>query len=519
MKNKFANLKSLTTLFAVAMLALFALQSASGQIGYDNTFNGNGRFTYNEVGTNENVVAVLEQPDGKVVVVGETNYDPDEANNSRIIVVRLNPNGSYDNTLGANGKVYIDTPNSTDVPNAAELQSDGKILISGYQGSYKGTVYRLSTNGALDNSFGSGGKAVIAAESVYEFENIKVSSGGKIVVSGVGFIGSRFSYIIARFNTNGQLDNSFNNSGFIKFRTSTSNYEEDNGAGYGLAIQPDGKIVTCGYNEKEDGTVARLNANGTLDPTFGLGGIKYIDFTRKMYLNAIEIQNDEHILIGGTYEYSSSTNKAQILRLLPNGNFDGSWGIAGTGIGWYGNNAGIGNDMSMQCDGKVLIGGSTQLFRVNTDGMLDPSFAINGEFSFTFDYYPNWETLFFQRNKIYLAGGYYQQSGFADQGGFVARFNTDISCGTTPIEEVESEISITLYPNPVRDLLTIQLDNETEVQTISLIDNTGRLILSNDQFYQNDYSWQYNMALLPAGTYFVIVVNAQGRRVMPVVKI
>lgn len=100
-------------------------------IGLDPTFANNGRFFYNETGTREEGSAVLEQPDGKVIIIGVTDYDPDEGNNSRIIVIRLNSNGSFDNLFGTNGKVYIDTPNSSDQSSNAVLQNDGKIVICG----------------------------------------------------------------------------------------------------------------------------------------------------------------------------------------------------------------------------------------------------------------------------------------------------------------------------------------------------------------------------------------------------
>lgn len=520
MKNRYNYKQPLSYTIATALLALLALQPAAAQIGPDNTFGTSGRFLYNELGTNESFVSILEQPDGKVIAVGETNYDPDEANHHRIFVVRLNPNGTYDTSPGSfpGGKVYIDTPLSTDEAAAAVLQPDGKILIAGTKGS-QGTVYRLNANGTLDNTFGTGGKAVISSESVYRFRNIKLQANGKVVVSGSGFIDSRFSYLIARFNTNGQLDNAFNSAGtpgYIKFRTHTSNNREDNGAGYGLAIQPDGKIVSCGYNELDDGTVVRLYSYGALDPTFASGGIKYIDFQRDMSLYSVAIQDDGKILVGGTYDYSSSLVKAQIIRLLPNGNFDNSFN--GSGLGWYGNDFGVGYEMTLQCDGKILIGGIDYLARVKPDGLIDQSFASNGHYSFSFNYYPSAQTIYFGKNKVYLAGYYYHQSSFSDQGGFVLRLNNDINCGSVSTDESESDIVLNLYPNPVRDILNIQIGNDTEVKDISLTDNLGRLILSNNQFFSNGSVVQCDMTQLPLGTYYAVVTTSHGRRAIPVLK-
>lgn len=518
-----------TNIFSLAIYVFVAAlslpQSSFAQIGYDNSFNGNGLFLYNEVGTQETVVATLEQPDGKVVIVLQTDYDPDEANNSRILVIRLNHDGAYDNIFGSDGKVYIDTPNSTDVPIAATLQpDDGKILIAGYQGSYKGTIYRLNPSGSFDTAFGSGGKAVIAAESVYQFRNIKLQSNGKIVVSGHGFIDSRFCYLIARFNTNGQLDNTFNAAGgtpgYHKFRTSTSSTEEDNNAGWGLAIQFDGKIVSCGFNEKYEGTVVRLNVNGTLDPSFDNDGYKILDnvpgLNRDVSLFSVVSDCNGKIVVGGYYDYSSSLNKALIMRFLSNGNSDLSFSADGYGL--YGNDFGMGYGLALQCDCKYVIGGGRYLTRVKQDGTIDGFFGqINIDVESNFS--PWAGTLFLGPSKIYLGGYYTAQSSSTDQGGFVLRFNNDIDCGAVSSEEMSKEIALKIYPNPVSNQFTVAVDEETQIENIRLMDQLGRVVYSNNALYPSAAEVQCDISTLSAGMYYLEVVTTEGQRTLALVKI
>ena len=371
----------------------------------------------------------------------------------------------------------------------------------------------------MDNTFGVSGKAQITAESGYYFFNIKLQTDGKIVVSGRGFVGNYSSYIIARFNASGQLDNTFNSSGYNKFRTSTLSTEEDDGAGYGLTIQSDGKIVSCGFDEKENGTIVRLNANGTLDQAWGYNGARIVDFTRDLFLYSVIIDCDGKIVVGGTYDYSSSLNKAIILRFFQNSNFDNSFNSVG--FNWYGNDFGIGYEVALQCDCKYLIGGSDYLARVKSDGTIDQAFANNGHFDILFDFYPSSQrSIILNANKIYLSGYYYAQSAFVDKGGFIMRLNNDINCGTVQADDLEKSISIVINPNPVVDVITIQLnDDDNEIIDVSITDNLGRMIISNDKFYSVDYGLQCDMAMQPRGAYFVVVTTARGRRVLPLVKV
>lgn len=484
-------------------------------IGIDATFATNGRFFYNEVGTREEGISVLEQPDGKVIIVGVTDYDPDEGNNSRIIVIRLNALGSLDNSFGTNGKVYIDTPNSSDISAATVLQNDGKIIICGGQ-----KVYRLNSNGSLDNAFGKNGIATIEPESVYSLYNVKVQPDGKIVTSGSGFIDVRFSYLIARFNPDGRLDKTFNGNGYNKFRTSTLSTEEDNEAGYGLAIQSDGKIVSCGSDEKGNGTVARLNNNGPLDQTFGSGGIKNFDFTRRMDLYSVAIQPDGKILVGGNYDFSSSLLKAQIMRLLPNGNFDNSF--SNVGFSWYGSSSGlgIGYDMVLQCDGKILIGGLSHLNRILPNGVLDPAFGNNGHFSISSVSTADIYALHIGVSKIYLIGNEYPAVGSSDLGIGLLRLNNNVNCGTISADDLENNVSVSMYPNPVRDELMIQVESaDDRIKNVVVYDVLGRVVGQNDRNSFDNTSIVYNMSGLVPGNYYVVITTHRGQQTLPLIKI
>ncbi len=463
--------------FLTMLISICALQMNSQPIGLDPSFATNGVYYFTDGSTGEYFVDVAVQSDGKPVAVGYTNYDPDETNNYRIVVMRFNINGTPDPTFGVNGKVYIDTPQSTDDPNAIAIQADGKIVIAGssqvpsssppttYIG---GTLYRLNSNGTVDNAFGTNGRAYIMGE-VSGFENLVIQPNGRIVASGQGFVNGFFSYMVARFTTSGQKDLTFGNgAGFVEFRSSTSSTEEDNGAGYGIALQPDGKILTCGYDEKENGTLARLNINGTLDYTFSFNGFKYWDFSRDLFLYTVAVQNDGKIVIAGTYDFSSTQNKAVLIRLFPNGNDDTSFSN-GISFNFYGNPSSVSYDMEIQSDGKYVFGGLDDLIRANTNSTLDNTFDGDGFFTHPLAsaYFYN---LKLNGNKIYIVG--YQNTN-GDNNGFIARITNNFT--TTPTLEAPTLLSAVVYPNPAPDILQVKLPEATDVR-LNAFNLSGQLV-------------------------------------------
>src|SRR5581483_4586869 len=168
----------------------------------------------------------------------------------------------------------------------AAVQSDGKTVATGSAG---GTliVARFTAGGQLDGSFGSGGIAHSPAitgtlDTGSLGRSVAVQSDGKIVVAGKVTSAdgtSTDAILVERFNSNGSIDGSFGSGGVVKAATTAQ------GDGYGVAIQSDGKIVAVGSaNAVGQGgsaprvAVVRLNSNGSPDTTFRGGGTDILDF-------------------------------------------------------------------------------------------------------------------------------------------------------------------------------------------------------------------------------------------------
>jgi uncharacterized delta-60 repeat protein len=265
--------------------------------------------------------------DGKVLVGGAfSTYN----GTARRGVVRLNPNGTLDTSFNPGG-----TGTNDDVE-AIVVQSDGKVLIGGqftsYNGTGRGRIARLNTDGTLDGTFnpGSGGAAGGVSEIVMQ-------SDGKVVIAGLfeGWNGA-LRRGIARLNSNGTLDTSFN--------TGTGAYPV-----YTVAMQSDGKVIIAGdftsYNGIARNKIARLNADGTLDASFdpGAGPTGYPEF--------MVVQSNGKIVVGGSFVSFNSTWPDGIARLNADGTLDPTFD-PGSGARFYV------RSVALQSDGKILIGGS-----------------------------------------------------------------------------------------------------------------------------------------------------------------
>jgi uncharacterized delta-60 repeat protein len=202
-----------------------------------------------------------------------------------IILIRLNSNGTLDNTFGIGGTVTYNGPsNGVDwIPengNSLALQPDGKIVVVGSSLNWINwdvLVLRFNSNGTLDNTFGTEGAVTYnSPANSDDFGNgVALQGDGKVVV-----VGERFSWssywdaLLLRYNSNGTLDTTFGTGGAVTYNGPSN----DDDYAYGVALQKDGKIVVVGgsyysWTSLGDALVLRYNSNGTLDTNFGTGGV------------------------------------------------------------------------------------------------------------------------------------------------------------------------------------------------------------------------------------------------------
>jgi uncharacterized delta-60 repeat protein len=337
-------------------------------------------------GLNERVNDVKIQSDGKILVGGLfTSYNGTTSN----YFIRLNSDGSIDNSfsMGTGFSQYVQS---------ITVQSDGKILVVGGFTSYNGTssnrIARLNSNGSIDNSFNIG--------SGFTGNNfpyvMAVQSDGKIVIGGefISYNGVSFNNIL-RLNSDGSIDNSFDIGTGIT--DEVFSFVND------IKIQSDGKILVVGYFTSYNGTprnrIIRLNPDGSIDNSFDIG----TGFPGDDYPYVIEIQPDGKIFVGGFFTSYNGTSVNNIIRLNSDGGIDNSFDIG------PGPNNSV-NDVKIQSDGKILVGGyftsyngtsRNRIIRLNSDGSIDNSFNIGTGFN---QYV---ESILIQQDGKILVGGFF----------------------------------------------------------------------------------------------------------------
>jgi len=289
-------------------------------------------------------LAVVIQTDGKILVGGSAE--------GMFALTRYTSSGQLDTGFGNQGIVLTTIGNNSTI-NGIAVQTDGKIVAAGYtEKNSDFAIARYTSSGVLDTSFG-GGDGIEITDFYTDNDRataVKIQSDGKIVAVGLSVdLDLSTNFAIARYNSNGSLDTSFNGSGKVTTLTEC-------GAD-ALGIQSDGKIVVTG--SLDDIYLARYTTSGVLDTTFGTNGIVTTNIGGN-YDNAYDLAIDAagRILISGS-TISNGNEDMVVAKYLTSGNLDTSFdngdGIVTISLG---TNSDIAYSLSLQSNGGIIVGGS-----------------------------------------------------------------------------------------------------------------------------------------------------------------
>ncbi|MBN2393342.1 MAG: hypothetical protein JXR84_21605, partial [Anaerolineae bacterium] len=268
--------------------------------------------------------------------------------------------GQLDATFGGNGIVTTDLGVWDAQWACVAIQPDGKIVAAGTVQNGDGdfdtsfAVARYNTDGTLDTTFDIDGIAITTFQPGYNVAHaIAIQQDGKIIVAGDYMSPQDSSFMVVRYNTDGTLDTSFGVDGIV----TTSAGEKANA----VAFQSNGKIVVAGSSSNEDGDraiVVRYNANGSLDTFFGSGGIAITDIEETNNITSIAIQPDGKIVAGGEKDLLNSGGQFILYRYTPYGRLDTTFGTNGIvttdfNPGGVSSTAGI-EAIVLQGDGKII---------------------------------------------------------------------------------------------------------------------------------------------------------------------
>ncbi|MCP5094201.1 MAG: hypothetical protein GY943_01480 [Chloroflexi bacterium] len=358
---------------AIALLVLAAPFVFAVPGDLDSTFGTNG-VVETDLGGHDVSTDIALQSDGKIIVVGS-----DFMNAFDFVVIRYNSDGSLDASFGTNGKVTTDI-GGIDYARGVAIQADGKIVVAGrstVNGEPEFTLVRYNVNGSLDTTFDNDGIVLTRFSGVSSADDeayaIALQADGKIIVSGKA--DSKFA--LARYNSNGSLDNTFDDDGRVIDVSGTAN---------SVLVQSDGKIIAVGGGIK----LIRYLADGSRDTTFGTGG-EVVTTNFPLYMSGIDaaLQADGKIVVvGNSYSQFSdiTTYDIVILRYEIGGSIDTAFGTDGIVIQDFGMGGDQGIGVAIDRNGRILVSGTVHdvsaetfaLIQFNTNGSLDTSFSGDG---------------------------------------------------------------------------------------------------------------------------------------------
>src|SRR5215469_132234 len=275
--------------------------------------------------------------------------------------------GTLDSTFGTGGRVTTDFGGTGAAAHTLAVQADGKILTAGVAVSNGVTDFalaRYNSNGVLDASFGTGGIVTTAFDFPGNFDRVFTvirQPDGKFVAVGSTVSNLFANFALARFNADGTLDTSFGTGGIVT-------------TGFGVSaeatsavVQADGKIVAAGYANLDGGesfALARYNSNGTLDASFGMGGRVTTDFAGPNdQAESVAVQPDGRIVVAGAAgRFTNRGFDFALARYNTNGTLDTTFGASGKVTTDFAGADDVPSEPSavaLQSDGKIIVVGQT----------------------------------------------------------------------------------------------------------------------------------------------------------------
>jgi uncharacterized delta-60 repeat protein len=324
--------------------------------GLDPSFGSGGKLVTPVGASNDTALALAVQSDGRIVVAGSTAQ---ASTGNDFLVLRYLADGTLDASFGSGGKVITSFSSDADRAMAVAIQPDGKIVVGGESQSGASTsgvdfaLARYLPNGTLDPAFGTGGKVVTAIsshtgkDSIYALA-LPVVDGEQRILA----VGGEGNFQAARYRANGQLDAGFGSGGKV-----SGLFNANIGAARSVALLPGGQAVLAG-SVVNDFAAVQLSVQGTLDGSFGTGGrfVHAVSAGNWDSATALARQADGKLVLGGwVYAGNSSAGDFAALRLNANGQLDTSFGTAGVAI--HPTAAGLKSDIAhglvLQADPRV----------------------------------------------------------------------------------------------------------------------------------------------------------------------
>ncbi|MGB4847173.1 MAG: T9SS type A sorting domain-containing protein [Saprospiraceae bacterium] len=458
--------------------------------------------------------AIAIQPDGHIVLAGQTSSN----NASDFAVARLKTDGSLDTTFSHDGKVVTDLSTAFEYPNTVLLQKDGKIIAAGRMESKTFSDFaavRYLANGEPDPDFGFHGIVVTSLQSEDEATCGVIQPDGKIILAGYSSVSAKGDFAMVRYLEDGTIDKTFGTNGKVITDlqgTGASDFASS------MVMDPNGDLVLTGsanfdnmFLESDIG-VARYDADGHLDLSFGNQGIYILDLGGNTQAYGLARQTDGKYIIAGKSNYIFSHYQWLIARINHNGGLDTLFGDHGLTLTDLNGNTEQPFGVLIQNDSRIVAGGLNGDFPM-VDFVLARYIA-----DYAMSYFIESENLCYGEANASLsvsvtAGGVppyqYSLDGINFQASFI--FN-GLAAGKYTVTVRDSEVPAvtgTIGPVIIGDgPVPPQVDYEvTDNNLTIIIHDPGSFLVSIDGAnFQSVFEYHF----LPDGTYHIVIVDPNG---------
>jgi uncharacterized delta-60 repeat protein len=320
----------------------------------DNSFGIQGKVSTKIRSFADDILSIAIQPDGKILAAGSSSTGPSpQFDPFDIAIVRYNRNGTIDNSFGNNGIVITSVgTGSYSSAKSIKLFKTGKFIVVA-----SGFAVKYTSNGTLDTGFGVGGIVKLSdLTNVPVLANELELSDNKIIIGGRG--GAAFNdFVLVKLRSNGSLDSTFGINGTV-----TTSFPNGTSAEINSLVLHNGKIIAAGgvYSATDyDFAIAKYKSNGSLDNTFGTNGKVTTSFSASRDIaTSMVIQGNNKIIVSGTSRYNGSNDAFALARYDYNGLLDNSFGTAGK-VTTVISSSSFSNASIMQTNGKIVLAGAS----------------------------------------------------------------------------------------------------------------------------------------------------------------
>ncbi len=363
-------LLSITGLIAIGLV--FGVNFAQAQAGtLDPSFGTGGTVTTNFGGVSVSPLTAIEQSNGNIAVV--TSLGNGVPGDEDFALVRYTSNGTLIGTTRA--AFFNDGINS---PIAVAAQSNGNIVVAGTaSGTNQPNVFaiaRFTPGGQLDTTFGDGGLVTTDISGNSTVSAVIVQPNGQIVVGGVSASGLRHmpeSTVLVRYNLNGSLDTTFGTGGIVKEATAV-------GEPLALAQLSNGDYLAVTGNplSPEAGVVVEFSPTGVLQSTVTPAPVVASSPSTPELVNPVIFQPNGDWIWAETVGNGFQRQAVEAFRFSETGVADPSF--SSTKITFGGQNVNEPQAIALQANGQIVVGGMSGLARLNSNGQLDTTFGSGG---------------------------------------------------------------------------------------------------------------------------------------------